>query len=784
LAFRAKRVLPDDVCTRTRDVKKQINSSIKAHLLRSALILLSLLAICAIPFALAQSRSRETTKRSVASRTDQSQLPTKTIGPLGVPAFQMPPVPKLPAVVLYDQLNNPGTFAVSSQEFPDSPAFTDFSADDFVVPSGQTWTITEVDAEGVYLGPGPADNFNVFVYQNNGSLPGTQVYSATAQSYVNSAGVFQVTLTVPAVLAAGTYWVSVQAHMNLTPNGQWGWIERTVQANSPAAWQNPGGGFGAPSSCPAPGCPMPCPNCITWGIRQCCAGSPAGEPDQMFRLIGVTTGGGTPTPTATGTPSPTATGTPSPTATGTPSATASSTPTPGSCTSYEAESGTLAGGAVVLNCPTCSGGAKVGYVGNNSGTLQFNGVSAIATGPYTMTICYLNGDAVRYALLSVNGSQGMPVSFPSTGSFQTVGSIQITILLTAGSNTLEFYNPIVGDWAPDFDRIQFNCPTCTVSAPSPTPTPTSTPTSTPTQTPTPTPGLDGCYPAFTTAEGCNALSSLTTGAGNTGLGWRSLFANSTGNFNTDVGGGALALNNADSNTAVGAAALLLNTSGTQNTAVGTDAMVFNDSGDSNTATGYFALMNNATGGSNTAIGWEALIANTSGNNNTAIGNLALESNVSNSDHVALGRMAGSGITTVDNNIIIGHHSGVHSVFGQVSDRTIIGNISGAPVSAATAAIVMVDSDGRLGTFTMDGPDPGGFSPKGIRPQAIPDAAKQAMLNLEVQKLEATIPQQQNQIEMLTAQLKEQTAQIQKVNARLEMNKPAAKIIVNKPKAVP
>jgi hypothetical protein len=143
-------------------------------------------------------------------------------------------------------------------------------------------------------------------------------------------------------------------------------------------------------------------------------------------------------------------------------------------------------------------------------------------------------------------------------------------------------------------------------------------------------------------------------------------------------------------------------------------------------------------------------------------------------------MAGSGITTANNNIIIGHHSGVHSVFGQVSDRTIIGNISGAPVSVATAAIVLVDSDGRLGTVTMDGPDPGGFSPKGIRPQAIPDAAKQAMLNLKVQDLRATVTQQQQQIETLTAQLKENAAQIQKANAQLEMNKPAAKVVVNKP----
>src|SRR5215467_10504194 len=75
------------------------------------------------------------------------------------------------------------------------------------------------------------------------------------------------------------------------------------------------------------------------------------------------------------------------------------------------------------------------------------------------------------------------------------------------------------------------------------------------------PAPDGCYPNFATAEGCNALQSLTTGLGNTGIGWYSLFANSTGSFNTGVGAGALDLNTADNNTAVGAGALLLNTTG-------------------------------------------------------------------------------------------------------------------------------------------------------------------------------------------------------------------------------
>jgi hypothetical protein len=135
---------------------------------------------------------------------------------------------------------------------------------------------------------------------------------------------------------------------------------------------------------------------------------------------------------------------------------------PAACASrYEAESpdNTITGGAGIQSCPNCSGGFDVGYVGNNSGTLQFNNVTVNTTHSYVITIWYLNGDAApRYALLSVNGSPGIPVSFPPTGSFQTVGSVQTTITLNAGSNnTLTFYNPITGNWAPDFDWIGVNC---------------------------------------------------------------------------------------------------------------------------------------------------------------------------------------------------------------------------------------------------------------------------------------------------------------------------------------
>ena len=75
------------------------------------------------------------------------------------------------------------------------------------------------------------------------------------------------------------------------------------------------------------------------------------------------------------------------------------------------------------------------------------------------------------------------------------------------------------------------------------------------------PAPDGGYPNFTTAEGQNALFSLTTGSANTAVGWYSLFSNAEGSFNTATGAGALLFNTADENTAFGAATLLFNTTG-------------------------------------------------------------------------------------------------------------------------------------------------------------------------------------------------------------------------------
>jgi len=167
------------------------------------------------------------------------------------------------------------------------------------------------------------------------------------------------------------------------------------------------------------------------------------------------------------------------------------------------------------------------------------------------------------------------------------------------------------------------------------------------------PPPDGGYPGFNTAEGQNALFSLTTGSANTAVGWFSLFSDTEGSFNTATGAGALLFNANDNNTAFGAAALLFNTTGSSNTAVGTAALLNNTGGHSNTATGEFALSSNMTGNQNTANGLSALFNNTTGSGNTAMGTSALHENTTGFNNTANGFQALFSNTTGANNTASG-----------------------------------------------------------------------------------------------------------------------------------
>jgi hypothetical protein len=234
------------------------------------------------------------------------------------------------------------------------------------------------------------------------------------------------------------------------------------------------------------------------------------------------------------------------------------------------------------------------------------------------------------------------------------------------------------------------------------------------------PPPDGGYPGNNTAEGDDALFSLTTGTENTALGFGALYSNTTGDSNTATGSLALFSNTTgvrntangfvalannttgERNTATGRGALANNTTGSFNTADGHNALFSNSTGIQNTATGSFALIFSTTGNDNTAIGYFALWNNTTGNSNTASGFNALRENTTGNSNIGLGNFAGSNLTTGDNNIDIGN-VGVAGEANTIrigtqgtQTATFIAGINGTAIGGG-GSTVRVDANGQLGT---------------------------------------------------------------------------------------
>jgi Chaperone of endosialidase len=343
------------------------------------------------------------------------------------------------------------------------------------------------------------------------------------------------------------------------------------------------------------------------------------------------------------------------------------------------------------------------------------------------------------------------------------------------------------------------------------------------------PAPDGGYPAFTTAEGQNALFSLTTGSANTAVGWFSLFSDTEGSFNTATGAGSLLFNISDQNTAFGAAALLFNTTGFGNTAVGAAALL-------NNTANFVGTPNGGPGSGNTAVGVSALSSNTTGAFSTAVGSYALVNNTG-FGNTALGSGAGVGVTNANNVIVIGEPG------ANVNNSCFIGNIYSnvQPIVGTDPDSVTITSSGRLGRGNVSSrrykheikpmekasellyslkpvsfrynkeydvtqtlafgliaeevaevyPDLVGRNPKG-EPESVRYEQINSMLlneflkehrrgeeqDCKIQEQETTIAELRSEIRNLAAMIKEQASEVRKVSAQLQTSNTAARAIAS------
>jgi hypothetical protein len=334
--------------------------------------------------------------------------------------------------------------------------------------------------------------------------------------------------------------------------------------------------------------------------------------------------------------------------------------------------------------------------------------------------------------------------------------------------------------------------------------------------------------SYNTGIGAAALYVNSGGNFNTATGFAALYSNG-GSDNTANGFDALNFNTfGGDNTADGFMALFRNDLGTDNTAVGSQTL-FANTGSNNTGIGSGPLFSNGTGNDNTAVGFEALISNTTGSRNIALGSGA-------------GSALGTGGPGDDNIEIGNDGGGFDAGTIRIGDQAIQGACFIAGIFGVTAtgplSAVGINASGQLATSSssrrfkkeikpMDKTSEAilAFKPvtfryknddKGtpqfgliaeevaeVNPDLVTrdnngelysvryEAVNAMLLNeflkehkaflaerRKVQKQEAAIAELKSGMKALFATVKEQSSQIQKVSAQLELRKPSPQTVLN------
>ncbi len=350
------------------------------------------------------------------------------------------------------------------------------------------------------------------------------------------------------------------------------------------------------------------------------------------------------------------------------------------------------------------------------------------------------------------------------------------------------------------------------------------------------PPPDGGYPNQNTAEGDGSLNDINTSAdsdntalgfeamnlaeqvtGNTAVGSQALFFAFQANFNTGVGYNALRQvgGHGDNNTAVGASAAGINTTGSDNTAIGNSALAVNGQGNSNACLGSKALAN-VQGSSNIGIGESAGFNLTTGKNNIDIGNAgsageSAKIRIGNKAHKNTFIAGINGVTVARGvGVVIDNNGQLGTVTSSARYKEAIKPMAkssegilnlkpvtfrykkeldpeGIPqfglvaedVAQVDPALVARDEDGKPYTVRYEAVNAmllNEFLKEHRKVEA--QATKGQEQAATITKLESAVAQQQNEIKALTAAMKAQATQIQKVSDQLEFSKSTPHVVAN------
>ncbi|MGI5239401.1 hypothetical protein [Dactylosporangium sp. CA-139066] len=126
-------------------------------------------------------------------------------------------------------------------------------------------------------------------------------------------------------------------------------------------------------------------------------------------------------------------------------------PAPVLITLHAADDANLRKGARVIDCASCDGGRRVGYIGGPN-TLAIRVAGVPSAGERTLLIVYETQDPRTLKVAVGDGPVHVLPSLAGAGDYLIPARTSLTVFVPAGTSWIRFFND-AGD-APDINRIE------------------------------------------------------------------------------------------------------------------------------------------------------------------------------------------------------------------------------------------------------------------------------------------------------------------------------------------